>query len=47
LIQLVAVTRQSYVDYIYPESVYGPNAIRAGPDRGQYGVRHAFPALAP
>ncbi|MFC1806636.1 hypothetical protein ACFL09_06640, partial [Planctomycetota bacterium] len=39
------VTRQSYLDFIYPESTYGPKSIRSGPDRGQYGVRHAFPAL--
>lgn len=44
-IQPASVTRQSYVDYIYPESTYGANAIRTGPDRAQYGVRHAFPAL--
>jgi len=39
------VSRQSYVDYIYEDSTYGPKSIRTGPDRGQYGVRHAFPAL--
>jgi hypothetical protein len=44
-IQPASVTGQSYVDYIYPESTYGANAIRTGPDRAQYGVRHAFPAL--
>jgi len=42
----VPVTRQSYLDFIYEESTYGPQAIASGPDRGQYGVRHAFPALA-
>jgi hypothetical protein len=40
-----AVTRESYRAFIYPESTYGPKSIAGGPDRGQYGVRHAFPAL--
>ncbi|MEE8450569.1 MAG: hypothetical protein V3R99_01605 [Thermoguttaceae bacterium] len=42
----VAVTRQSYLDFIYDDSTYGAKAMASGPDRGQYGVRHAFPALA-
>ena len=45
-LRLGAVTRQSYLDFIAAASIYGITAIAANPDRGQYGVRHAFPALA-
>jgi len=40
------VTRQDYLAFIYEESPYAPKAIIETPDRGHYGVRHAFPALA-
>ncbi|OPZ85088.1 MAG: hypothetical protein BWY76_01562 [bacterium ADurb.Bin429] len=45
LVPQVKVTRQSYRDFITDASQYGPVAIKDGPDRGVYGVRHAFPAL--
>lgn len=44
--KLVPVTRQSYLDFIEKDSSYGIEAIARNPDRGLYGVRHAFPALA-
>ena len=37
-----AVTRQDYVDLVRPEA----RGFESGPDRGQYGPRHALPALA-
>jgi len=44
--KLVPVTRDSYLAFIPKKNnTYGPEAIRTGPDRVQYGVRHAFPAL--
>ena len=46
LVPQVKVTRQSYLDFIPPDSPYGGEAICSNPDRGQYGVRHSFPALA-
>jgi hypothetical protein len=42
----VKVTRQSYLDFIDAKSNYAIDAIIRNPNRGQYGVRHAFPALA-
>lgn len=39
-------TRQDYLGFIGSDSSYGAEAIAANPDRGPYGVRHAFPALA-
>ncbi len=42
----VPVTRQSYLGFIAPDSSYGVAAIAKNPDRGLYGPRHAFPALA-
>lgn len=46
LAKQVPVTRQSYLDFIGTNSTYGIEAIVRKPDRGHYGVRHAFPALA-
>jgi len=36
------VTRKDYVDFVRPEA----RGFESGPDRGQYGPRHALPALA-
>ena len=40
------VTRRSYIDFIYKDSPYGVQSMIVGPNRGVYGVRHSFPALA-
>jgi len=42
----VKVTRQTYLEFIPKDSAYGAEAICNNTDRGIYGVRHAFPALA-
>ena len=44
--KLLPVTRESYLDFIGSDSGYGIKAIAEHLDRGIYGVRHAFPALA-
>lgn len=46
LAQPQRATRQDYLQFIDTQSPYGILAIVRNPNRGVYGYRHAFPALA-